>query len=282
MESSTRTVYGVRVQTCLELNIPMEYPANSTLNEKFGIQASTIPAATDRPYLGGYVIGNKGHTLVLGAEGVAKPSPVQHSATDAALYGHLPFVLRPVNNDLTSTERAKYVLRKEEVHNGQTYAAYYLRRIDLSAVTSVMETKTVTNGVEQVTPFVPNSSNLNPTPPVVNNQGVNVVDGTYVTAHAKLSLSMTQWEIDELKNVGLVLYNDSGFAIISEIGLCTFVDKTVQVTASGGGTFNFKEAIGCQIASHIPALVPADFSNTGVIQELKVGATEPLFSLQQA
>lgn len=249
------------------------------MNQKFGIQNGTVPVSTERPKLGYYCIGNRGHQLVVGGEGIPKPEPVQHSATDAALYGHIPFVLRLVTNDLTSTERARYALRREEQHNGDTYVAYYLRRLDLTNVTPIMNLKTVTNGVEQTTAFVPNSSNLNPTPPDIINSGVNVTDGQYVSASAVVTLSLTETDALELINVAKVLYNDEYYSIISEIGLCTGIDKVVQVTSSIGGTFNFNEAIVVQIASHIPAMIPLKFSNTGTDITLSLGATEPLFSL---
>lgn len=279
MESVTRTVYSSYIQTCLLLGLPPAYAPNSTLNEKFGILPATLPTQTERPKLGYYCIGNKGHQNVVGAESIPKPEPVQHRATDAALYGHIPFVLRPIADDLTSVERARYALRREEVHNGETYVAYYLRRLDLSNVTPIMQSKTVNDGVENTTPFVPNSSNLNPTPPDINNTGVNVTSGEYVSASALLALSLTEEDANELINVAKVLYNDEYYAIISEIGLCTGVDKVVQVSGSQGGTFNFNEAIGVQIASHIPAMIPLKFSNTGTSISLAVGATEPLFAL---
>lgn len=279
MESVTRTVYSSYIQTCMLLNIAPAYPANSTLNQKFGIQNGILPISSQRPSLGYYCIGNRGHQLVVGGEGIPKPEPVQHRATDAALYGHIPFVLREISDDLTSTERARYALRREEQHNGDTYVAYYLRRLDMTNVTPTMNYKVVTNGVEQTTAFVPNSSNLNPTPPDIINSGVNVTNGEYVSASAILTLSLTESDALELINVAKVLYNDEYFAIISEIGLCTGVDKVVQVTSSQGGTFNFNEAIVVQIASHIPAMIPLKFSNTGTDITLACGATEPLFSL---
>lgn len=284
MESATRTVYSSYIQTCLLLGLPPTYPANTTLNQKFGILQDVLPAQTDRPRLGYYGIGNRGHQMVVGgndsgATGIYKPEPVQHRATDAALYGHLPFVLRPLTNDLTSIERARYAMRREEIHNGSTYAAYYLRRLDTTNVTPMMETKVITDGQANTVPFIPNSSCLNPTPPNIASTGVNVTGGEYVSASAKLSLSLTPDDAAELLNVARILYNDEGYAIISEIGLCTGVDKVIQVTGSQGGTFNFNEVIGAQIATHIPAMVSVGYNNQGTEITLAVGATEPLFAL---
>lgn len=279
MENATRTIYGSYIQTCLFFGLQPEFKASSTLNEKLGINATTLPSQNDKVSLAYYVIGNGGHQLAVGANGVPKPEPVQHRATDAALYSQLPFVLREVNNDLSPAERVKYALRKEEVHNSVRYIAYYARRIDKTNLIPTMEYKVVNSGQETVTPFTPNSSNLSPIPPTMVNSGVNTVDGDYTTASARVSLVLTADDMTELLNVGNIIYNDSGFAIISEIGLCTGVDKVIAVTAENGGTFNFNDAIGVQIASHIPTMIPANFSNNGTSISLDVGATEPLWSL---
>lgn len=281
MNSVTRTIYGAYLQTCLLTGVAPTFPEHTTLNEKFDIQRGVLPAQNEFPRMAYYTIGNRGHQSVTGAAGIDKPEPVQHRATDAALYGHIPFVLRPVANDLTQAERAKYALRREEIHNGLRYAAYYLRRIPMNTVVPVMEYKVVDGSTTTITPFVPNSSNLNPTRPVVNNTGVNVTSGEYVIARASMSLQINEAEASELLNVAKVMYDDEGYAIISEIGLCTGVDKIVQVSTVGGGTFNFLEAIGVQIVSHVSSIIPMASSRAGTDIELSVGANEPLLALSQ-
>lgn len=279
MEQVTRTIYGSYIQTCLLLDVPPQYPQNSTLNEKFGIQSGVLPTSTERPHLGYYTVGNKGHTGAVGVGGVLKHQTVQHRATDAALYNHLPFVLRPLTNDLTAVARAKYGLRRVEVHGGVQYAAYYLRRVAMTGITPTMNLVVINGNDRQEAPFVPNSSNLNPTPPDINNTGVNVTDGQYVVASAILPLTISADEASELLNVSRILYDgDEGYAIISEIGLCTGVDKVVEITGPSG-TFNMNEAIGVQIAAHVPALISLPSANEGATINLSVGATEPMFAL---
>lgn len=278
METSSRTVFGSYIQTCLALGLPPSYPSSSTLNEKLGINASTLPSTSDQPKLAYFAIGNRGHSMTIGSNGIAKPEPIQHEGTDAALYGQIPFVLRTLNNDLTQLDRAKYALRRIESRNNIQYAAYYLKRIDLSAVTPQMFYNTVSNGSTTTTPFVPNSTNLNPTPPSVNNSGVNTVSGDYTTASALLNLALSASDAQEILNVATIMFGDSGFAIISEIALCFGVDKVVTISGNGGG-FNMNEAIGVTIAEHIPAFYPLNFSDTGVTVSLNVGSSDPLFAL---
>jgi len=282
VDNSTRTIYGSYIQTCLMLNLTPEYKQNTTINEKLSILSSTLPTATDKPALSYYIIGNGGHTFAVGAGGIPKPEPVLHRGTDAALYSQLPFVLRELNNDLTQVQRTKYALRRQETHNGTSYIAYYGRRIDKTNLSVSTEYKTISGGQETTTPFVPTSSNLNPTPPVINNNGTNTVDGDYTTVAARLSLSLTADDVAEFQNVASIIYNDSGYAIISEIGLCTGVDKITTVTTASGGSFNFNDAIGVQIASFVSTLIPASAANNGTSVSLDVGATEPLWTLTQS
>ena len=187
-------------------------------------------------------------------------------------------MLRPVNNDLTTTERARYALRRVEQHNGVQYAAYYLKRIDLGQVVPQMLYKVVANGNETTTPFTPTAANLNPTPPNVDGSGQWIVSGDYVIAKAVLELSMTANDANELANVARILYGDDGYAIISEIALCHGVDKIVNVSA-GNSSFNMLEAIGVQIASHIPSFYSMKFSSEGVRISMNVGASEPMWNI---
>ena len=278
MDNIVRTVYSSYLQTCGLLKLPFELKPNTTLNEKFNIQSGVSPTADQIPTLGYFAIGNGGHKYVTGAGGISVPEPVQHRATDAALFNHLPFVLREPELDLSPAQRTNYALRKQVTYNGKSYWAYYLKRFTRVNVKAAMEYRVVNNGVTVTSPFVPNSSNLNPTPPDLNPSGVNVVTGDYVASTAKFELNLTEEDVAELLHVAEVMYDDDAYAIISEIGLCTGVDKIVG--ASGvSGNFNFTEAIAVQIATFVSIHSAVKFSSNGVQILLDVGASESLFNL---
>lgn len=277
MENITRTAIGSLLQTYQLLGLNYRYVEKTTLNEKFEIQAGVIPAAGVNPSLRYYAIGNGGHRITTGADGIGLPDPIQHRTTDCALFNHLPFVLREPTNDLTAADRAKYALRREETYQNKRWIAYYLKRLDVSAVVPAMEYHAVTSSGEQVAPWVPDSSNLSPTPPVLNSEGVNVVTGDYVAITAKTTLSLTAQDATELLNVAKVIYDDDRYAIISEIGLCSGVDKPVTV-----GQLTYSEAIGVQVVAHYGAIYPMKYNQNGVDLLLDIGATEPLFALQQS
>jgi len=281
IENICRTIYSSELQTCLLLDRPFVLLPSSTLNEKFSIQNGIQPDPSVIPSVKYFAIGNGGHKMVVGANGLTKTDPVQHRGTDAALYSHLPFILREISNDIDAVERAKYALRRKEVHNGTTYVAYYLKRLPLTGVVVDMEFINVTNGVQTVNAFVPNASNLNPTPPDLSSTGVNVVTGDYVAASAKVTITLSAADVAELLNVSTIIYGDPGYAIISEIGLCSGVDKVVQSPVDNNAMINFNEAIAVQVASFINTNFPLEYTNDGCVISLDIGSCEPNLSLSQ-
>lgn len=280
MDNISRTVYGSYVQTCLYLDRPIQYFENTTLNEKLNVLKDVKPATTEKPVLKYFSIGNRGHATVVGPDGMTKPEPVPHRATDAAPYGIIPFVLRLLTNDLTTTERAKYALRRIEEHDGQQYAAYYLKRIDLSGVSPSMLSVSVSNNVETQTPFVPSENNLSPTAPATDSEGNWIVSGDYSVVKAIIQLVINEVDATEFLNVASILYGDSGYAIISDIALCHGVDKVTSVS-NGTSSFNMTEAIGVQVASFVPSFYSMRFSSTGADINLNVGASEPMWNMIQ-
>lgn len=275
MSKIKRTVYGSAVQTTLLLGLPFQMITNSTLNEKFNIQSGVAPDIGDVPKLGYFAIGNGGHRVITGADGIPYTDPIDHRASDAACFNHIPFVLREVDNDLSATDRNNYALRKQEVINGVNYIAYYLKRMDLSQVTSELQHTRVIDGVSTTTPFIPGNDNLNPEHPELPNSGVITTDGNYLTASGIISVLFDTINVDELVNVARILYDNEQRAVISELALCTGVDKTVPTTGPDG-QFNYNEAVAVQVATHITDYYPVGSTNRGFELQIEAGATEPL------
>lgn len=276
-EKSTRTIYGMYLQTCARLGLPFVVAANTTLNEKLGIQANKIPDAGVYPTVSYMSLGNGGLAADVSGDGTLAVVPKIFNATNASPYNPLPLILRPLGNDLDPATRAKYALRRIETRNNTPYIAYYLKRLDKTNVKAGMFLTTVVNGVKNTVPFVPDSSVLNPTPPVISNPGVITADGTYVSAQAPLGIVLDANDIDELMNVFNIIYQNPHAAIISEAALCSGLDLTVQVTDQGGSTFNMTEAIAVQVNDLVNVGAPLEFNSDGVTWNLDMGATEPLF-----
>lgn len=278
MESSVRTVYSAYLQTCTLLKRPLVLKPNSTLNEKFGIHQNVSISETDIPSVGYVGIGNGGHRMVVGADNIAKPEPVQHTPRHAALYNQLPFILRLPNEDLTPVERANYRLRRSETHDGQAYVAYYLKVLDLSNTAPQLELRNVTDGVTTSTIFNPTAADLNPTPPAINPGGVITTSGDYVAATAKVPFTMSATDIEEFLNVCNIIYGDPNYAIISEIALCSGVDRVVTGDFNGVAS-GYTDAIGVQIASHLSSFLALAFTNVEATLTLDIGSLEPLLNL---
>lgn len=276
MRTITRTIYGSALQTAMLLKLPYTVVPNTTLNEKFGILANQVPEPGKLPSLAYFCIGNGGHRSITGADGVPYTVPIKHRASDAALFNHLPFVLREVNDDLPPEQRQKYALRREEQHGGRRYYAYYLKRLDLSGVVNEMKHTTVIDGVSQTLPFIPTSANLNPTPPEISPTGINPTEGDYLTTTAVVEIRFTANDVAELVRVAEILYGNELMAVISEIGLCSGLDKVITAQGPGNTTFNFNEAIAVQITNHITAYYSMAYTNNGFDFQIEMGATEPL------
>lgn len=275
MRIINRTIYGSALQTSLLFNIPLVIPENTTLNKKFGILENFNLAEGELPKVQYFCIGNRGHKVVSGADDIPYTMPIQHKASDAALYGHLPFVLRELDNDLSIGEREKYALRKIETVEGVDYYAYYLKRIDMSEVTQKLENLVINNGTSTYSDFIPTESVLSPEPTELPNDTVITGDGVYLNVSALIDVFFSEQDVNEFVNVSEIMLGSADKAIISEIGLCSGVDS---VTSGGSptGPINYREAVAVQIASFITGYYSLGYSNQGFELQIEAGATEPL------
>lgn len=278
MEKVVRTAIGGALQVAHLTGLPYTVVPNSTLNQKFGIAENETVPPEQLPRLKYICLGNGGHRFVMGANNIHKPEVYQHKPTDAALYNQLPLVLRLPELDLTEAERNRYRLRRYETHNGQSYVAYYAKVLDYSNTAPHMELRTVIDGVINSTEYLPSQANLNPIPQPISAGGVTTTSGDYISATAKISVMFSESEIDEILNVCNIIYNDDDMAIISEIALCTGVDKLIT------GDFNgvaipYTESISTQVFNFIGEFHAVKYSNKGLNINLDIGSVEPLLEL---
>lgn len=281
MEATVRTIYGAYLQTCQLLGVPFVLTPNSTLNEKFLASHDIALNSTDMPKMQYLAVGNGGHRMkVSGNSTLQVPDPIMHRTTDAALFNHLPFVLRPEANDLTPTERLRYAIRVTETHDGEGYFAYYLRRIDLTGVAAEKQLKHVEDGVTDTLPFVPTLDNLSPEPPLTPPGGSIPTTGDYAVASARVTVVLDEFDIVELKNVALVIEGSEDFAIISEMAMVSGVEKAVNALDYLGATFVFNEVIAAQCVAHLTGMFHVlKGTSNGITTIFDTGATEPLWLL---
>lgn len=279
MEATVRTVYGAYLQTCQLMGIPFVLAPNSTLNEKFLASQNIALNSQDMPKMQYVAVGNGGHRMqVSGNSALQVPVPIMHRTTDAALFNHLPFVLRPQANDLTPAERARYGIRVAETHDSEDYFAYYLRRIDLTGVQAEQQIKHVEAGTTSTLPFVPTLDNLSPEPPLTPPGGSIPTTGDYAVASARVTFVLDEFDIAELKNVSLVLEGSEDFAIISEMAMVSGVEKVVSAQDYLGANFNFNEIIAAQCVAHLTGMFHVlKGTSNGITTIFDTGATEPLW-----
>lgn len=282
MQKIVPTQLANYLQVFSYLGIPFEKVENTTLNQKFDIQASTPLPANALPSLKCFTIGIGGHTYVQGSNGIPLSQGLDHTSGDFGLYKHIPFVIRAMNDDLTADQRKRYALRKVIEVDGVNYYAYYAKRLDLTDVKPRMTKRTVVDGETQIDLYVPEEkTNLSPTPPSIPNTGAVTTSGEYLATSAVIPLPFTENDVQELFNVAKILFGDERYAIISEFGFCTGVDQAVTITTTNGQV-TFNEVLACQISSIISGHYEMVYNSKGFDFSLEVGAVQPLLGTNSA
>lgn len=283
MELYTRALPGLTMQLAQYFGIPQPIAQHTTLNEKFGIQANGTLGTNELTrvrYLG---VGIGGHDSTPGINGMTLMKFKIHQSRDFGMFSQIPMVLRPVANDLTDVEREQYALRRTETHGGDDYFAYYLKRLDVSGLQIKEQHRDVdVNQNTTLSPFIPTSDDLSPTPQDLANGGVNTVTGKYLSSSVQLVIRMTESDATELLNVVTIMFGDENYALISEFALISGVDRQVPSSDGLGGTITFNEVVCAQIANHIPALQPVFSQRNGFELTTEVGGVEPLLNLALA
>jgi len=275
METVQRTIYGAHLQTCKLLNKPFTVLPNSTLNQKFNLFADEVIGVNEYPKLGYIAIGNKGTSYELNQNGYVLTTPIPHSPRDASLYNFIPFLVRPIDNDISSAERMKYRLRVPITINSVNYVAYYLRVLDLSDIQPTVEIRSVNDGNITVNSFEPTLSDLNPTAPNLTTVDLNTPNGDYLVSTAKINFVLNQQDITEILDACNLIYGDPRFAVINEIALVTGVDRVLQ-GRFGSTQSSYTDIVVAQVAAFISQYHALTVNSTEVAIEIDVGSVEPL------
>lgn len=269
-----RTIYGNALMTAQFKNVKHVVQPNSTLNEKFGVLEATH--ADENPALGYYCIGNGGHHYDTAEGNMALPTTRYHRARDAALFKHLPFVMRELDNDLDAVTRAKYAGRTIENFGGVDYYCYWLKRVPASSdPVEVSHNVTNLDGID-TNPFIPGPEDLNPLPIEIPPEGVVPGTGETLSVSSDVVIDFDSIDAENLREVCRIRFDNENFAIVSEIGLCSGEDKDYTFTPAAGNPYSLLEAVDVQIAIHVSCLYPMAYSNEGFKLGIDIGASEPL------
>ena len=275
MSQVVRTIYGSHINTCRMLQRPFSILPNSTLNQKFNLHANELPSLNEYPVLGYIGIGNKGASYEVTTNGYVLTTPIPHLPRDASLYNFIPFVVRDINNDISSTERLKYRLRVPITIEGVTYIAYYIRKLDIQDVIPTVELRNVDGETITTNSFTPTLSDLAPNNPNITNTDLNNPNGDYLVSTAKVNFKLNQSDITNILDACNILYGDPRYAVINEIALCTGVDKILQGTF-GSVTSQYTDTIATQVAAFIAQYHALTATTTEVNINLDIGSVSSL------
>lgn len=274
----TRTAIGALLQTIKFVGLPQKLALlkNTTLNQKFGVQDGVLPGDAQTLAFRYLVIGNMGHYTVRADDGSDETDVRPHRTNHNGLYNHIPFALREAGSDFTSLEREKYCIRVPETHKGKQYYGYYGYRVSLTAAVPQLLEIEIINGVEVTKVYVPVLEDLNPTPPVISNNGTVVGSNKFIAASIIVEVKLTKEQIAEIVNAHRIRTGSTRSPVISEIGLVTGVDKIVPGASGTGGSFDYNEVIGAQIATHIATNHPIAYNSNGLTMVYDIGSSEPM------
>lgn len=317
----TRTAIGAAIQTARGLGLKHNLQDFTTLNQAINERAivgglpepltlgmEVLPIydyQTDSDNLSSQyiVIGNHGHKNILAsnvggsAGGVTNqpPSasnspaipytiPVEHMATDTGLYNMIPYLGRKVSKGLTISERRDYALRRTIMIEGELWEFYFARKLVRDRLTPLINITHVVNGEETTAEFVPTFNNLKPSHPTEDTS----YNASYATVTVPAEMVWTERQIQDIRDACRMLYGSENYAIISEIAICSGVEKPVAQKYPNSGpqipsnvpANTFFEAVGCQVVMHISTYIPINFSEREYKLEMDFGATEPLYGVK--
>lgn len=233
-----KTILGIQRELTAYAGITPVYDIQSTLNAKYGVFPSLVPTSPPTVIYFGIGIGGCYNVSNLN---LSQPYPVLQTNMD--LYQPIPFRCVPVEQDLSSVEKALYRMRIRKTINGADYFCYYLKMItfDQTAI-SVTETNPTTG---LLSPYTLDYANLSPTPPVVSSTGTTSTSSTEINVSIASTLPLTGAEVTESINV---LYNgDLRYAKISELGLYSGQDQAVTGLDYSGNNISYTEAVLAQL-----------------------------------
>lgn len=281
MEKTVRTAVGALLQTAQKLNLPYELVPNSVMNRQLGVLPDELPAGT--PFSQYVAIGIGGLTTRYFDNNTrAELWPQPHEPKHTGLYNQVPFVMRPLGEDLTAEEAKRFRLRvvTGEI-DGVKYAAYYARRLDLRTTVAKLEYRQIVDGQIVARPWSPSADDQHPVPIPVNPGKVLVTGDDYIASTAKTSFKFSDWDMTELVNVGNVLFKSENAIVITELAVCSGLDVESR------GTFNgvllpYTEAVGVQITDFVSTFLPAAYNRAGAAVNMDIGSVEPLLALKNS
>ena len=279
LNAPQRTLWASHLATLRYAGKPFTLLPNTTLNQKFNIGAKERPLTNEYPMLNGFVIGNAGCYGEMKQGGTLRTIHHNKKPTIGALFRHIPFIVRPIDNDLSATVRAGYGLRYPFTKDGVRYVAYFLKRLhpeDWSAATTL--TSVGDDGViSNVAEYVPDVSALTPVPPSISNGTLITATGDYVGTVLETKVTLNENDIKEIVDAVTIFLGDPELAVISEIGVTHGIMRAIS-GQFGNVTSQYVESVCTQISMFVPEFSDLNSSVKSVEISLSCGNMEPLLT----
>lgn len=282
MNTVQATAYGAKSLISMLLGHSPQADAKATVNERLDILGTARPTSTEKVYLGVLIAGNKGHVSTIGEDGIALTSIQDHFATNASLYGPMPFCMRAIDDDIPQELRAKYALRTIELIGTQQYYVYYGLRMNISPEDVVVRMQKVTteNGIERFEDFVPDTSDLFPTPITLPSTGAVTTTDVKIKISCMIEVVLNEEDITEYVNCAKIKFGgDERYAIMSEFALCIGADRAIDVTTTAG-TVKFLESIGTQIYNFAADFKAVYYNTQELTIDFDIGNQIPMLGVQ--
>ena len=228
VEGSTSTLLGILNQFNGSSELSYETLLSTTINSKRKVLENVEPPTL--PVIRYFGIGINGFFNTDDNNGRAPHQPLP---TNMDLYSPIPFRCVPVEDDLSSTERAKYRMRsKVKAQDGNYYYCYWLKLItyDPKKVEIIQKSPDGSEDIFDLADSATIDSKLNPIPPALSTGGLTPLSQNRLIVRATGKCIITGAEVAEAVNV---LYaGDYNKALISEMGFYTGCE--IYVTNSEG------------------------------------------------
>lgn len=273
--SSVRTLNMAHLELCKSMKLPFVPLPNSTLNQEYNIQNGAVLPVGVTPEIGYIGIGRGGHRNVTGAGSEPLTDILQHKIVNACFMKPLPFIVRPITDDLPPAKRELYRLRRVETHGGVQYFVYYLRKITFTASQPEISVLTI-DADGNVTPsaYISDATRLDPGPVSMVNGEVNLATNEHISVSVPVAITLNKTDCMEIVNACQIIYNDARFANITEIGIVSAVDKNVT-SADGGINVTYTEALAAQVVNFIGADINLRTTSKEVKLDYRLSSTMP-------
>lgn len=303
MKTFVPTIYGGATMAALRHNTNINLHENSLLNNAIlartgivspsnmytkvpTVQAVANDGSETHLFRNRYfIIGSGAHVPVTVPGVPAYFDSLPHRPRDSGPYLWLPFkLIQEGQPDITGTERAKYVMRRHITINSINYIGYWIKRMPFDdADVPELATYIVQDGVKQPSAtFTPAATDMTPVlPSLTNGQLPNT--GRYYEARLPTEIAFTAAEVNDLREVASILFNDPDAVVISEVGMVYGVERTsfnyfinpsdASATGTAAGEVELAGAhVGAWMSEKKQLTQDSDLTI-----DLNIGATEPEF-----